>query len=186
MIMMKYQYSLHLRALATAMALEATEFISALFRWVDDTYKSLLPKVNIKEYFWWITTRIIRSIFEYYLSLSRSTAAKTYFDSDSQHQSNFIWWVIKGHLVAKNMLTKSIKDHPIVVIAYNQWLVNNSGRKESMEAKIMATKLKEKVGVIPSLYASSSKIINELNISVASSKKVANTATSKLGYLSNK
>ena len=36
-IMMKSQYSLPLRALATAMVLEATEFISALFRWVDDT-----------------------------------------------------------------------------------------------------------------------------------------------------
>ena len=41
-IMMKYQYSLHLRALATAMALEAVEIISDIFRWVEYTYKLLM------------------------------------------------------------------------------------------------------------------------------------------------
>ena len=84
------------------------------------------------------------------------------------------------------MLTKSNNYHPIVVLAYNQWLVINSGRKESMYANIMAIKLKEKLGDIFSLSASSSKIINEFNISVASSKKAANTAISKLGSISKK
>ena len=81
-ITMKYQYCPPLRALATAMLLEAVEIISDIFRWVEYTYKLLLTEVNVKEDIWWITTRIIRSIFEYYLSPSRSTSAKTSFDSD--------------------------------------------------------------------------------------------------------
>ena len=183
---MKYQYCPPLRALATAMLLEAVEIISDIFRWVEYTYKLLLTEVNVKEDVWWITTRIIRSIFEYYLSPSRSTAAKTSFDSDYCYQITLIWWVIKVHLAANNMLTKSNNYHPIVVLAYNQWLVINSGRKESMYANIMAIKLKEKLGDIFSLSASSSKIINEFNISVASSKKAANTAIIKLGSISKK
>ena len=41
-ISMEYQTYPLLRALATEMALEAVEFISALVRWIDDTYKLLL------------------------------------------------------------------------------------------------------------------------------------------------
>ena len=55
-----------------------------------------------------------------------------------------------------------------------------------MDANIMATKLKYKVDELSSLSASSSKRINELKISVASAKKVANTNTRKLGSLANK
>ena len=40
---------------------------------------------------------------------------------------------------------KYIKNHPIVVGDYTQWLVINSGRQESMDAKVMDTKLKYKV-----------------------------------------
>ena len=53
-----------------------------------------------------------------------------------------IWGVIKGHIAANKMLEKSIKDHPIVVGDYSQWLVSNSGRKEAMDTNIMYTKLK--------------------------------------------
>ena len=84
------------------------------------------------------------------------------------------------------MLAKSIKDNSIVVGAFDQCLVSNSGREESMDANIMATKLKYKVDELSSLSASSSKRINELKISVASAKKVANTNTRKLGSLANK
>ena len=55
--------------------------------------------------------------------------AKTYFDSDSQLRSTLIWGVIKGHLAANKMLENSIKDNPIIVGAYYQWIVSNSGRK---------------------------------------------------------
>ena len=53
--------------------------------------------------------------------------------------------MIKGHLSADKTLEKPIKNHPIVVGSYAQWLVSNSGIKESMDSNIMATKIKYKV-----------------------------------------
>ena len=94
--------------------------------------------------------------------------------------------VIKGHLAADKMLTKTIKDCLIFFGSYAQWLVINSGRKWAIYAKIMATKLKWKVDEISSLSDSSTKSINEFKISVASVKKSADTAISKLGSLSKK
>ena len=62
-ISVQYQPYPHIRALDTAMALKALEFISALVRWIDDTYESLLVGGNTKEDVWRITTRVIRSVF---------------------------------------------------------------------------------------------------------------------------
>ena len=47
-IEMQYQTYLPLSSQATETALKAIRFISALFRWVDDTYESLLAGGNIK------------------------------------------------------------------------------------------------------------------------------------------
>ena len=63
--------------------------------------------------------------------------------------------MIKGHIAANKMLEKSTKYHPIVVGGYDQWLVSNSGRKESMDAKIMTAKLKYEVGELSSTPTSS-------------------------------
>ena len=84
------------------------------------------------------------------------------------------------------MLEKSIKDHRIVVGAYDQWLVSNYGIKESMDSKIMATKLNYKVDELSSSSAYSYKSINELKISVAYAKKASNTAISKIGSIAKK
>ena len=88
--------------------------------------------------------------------------------------------MIKGHLSAKKMLEKSIKDHPIVVGAYTKYFVSNSGIKEGMDAKVMATKLKENLVELYFSSASSSKSINELNISVASTEMAEDTSIRKL------
>ena len=55
-----------------------------------------------------------------------------------------------------------------------------------MDAKIMATKIKDKAYGISSPYDSYSKIINKLNISIAYAKKSANTAISKIESLTKK
>ena len=138
---------------------------------------------NIKEDVLWITSQVIRYIFEDYLDQACSTAAKISFGSDSWRRSTLIWGVIKGHLSANKMMAKSIKDHPIVVGDYDRWIVSNSGRKEAMDAKVMATKLKYDVDDISSPTTSAAKSINELNTSVASVKKAADTAISKVGSL---
>ena len=75
---------------------------------------------------------------------------KTSFDSYYQRLSTLIWGAIKVHIDANNMLEKPIKDHPIAVGYYAQWIVSKSGRKEAMDSKIMATKLKYKVNELPS------------------------------------
>ena len=168
------------------MEFKATEFISSLAMWIDDTYEFLLVGGNIKEDVLWITTQFIRSICEDYLAPARSTDAKTSFDSYSQRRSTLIWGEIKGHLSADNILEKSIKDHTIVVGAYNQWIISNSRRKESMDTNVMATKLKYKVDDLYSSATSSAKSINELKTSVASEKKAADTFIRKLGSLAKK
>ena len=43
------------------------------------------------------------------------------------------------------MLSKTIKDYPIVVGAYAHWFVSNSGKKEDLEAKILAGQVKDRV-----------------------------------------
>ena len=76
--------------LATEMSLKAVKSISSIVRWISGAYKSLLEGANIKEDVWWITKRVIGSIFEYYQAPARSTAAETSFDSDYQLQSTLI------------------------------------------------------------------------------------------------
>ena len=78
------------------------------------------------------------------------------------------------------MLRKSIKDHPIVVGDYAQWLVSNYGRKEDIYDKIMDTKLKDKVDGLYYATTSASKRIDELNTSVAYANKIFDTDISKL------
>ena len=94
---------------------------------------------NIKEDILWITTRVIRSIFEDHLATARSKSAKTSFESKYQRQSTLIWGIIKDHLATNNILAKPIKGYPIAVEAYAQWLVSNSEIKEYMYANTMAT-----------------------------------------------
>ena len=93
----------------------------------------------------------------------------------------------KGPYLAFNkVLAKSTKDHPIVVGDYNQWLVSKPEKKEAMDVKVIATKIKDKVDELSSSTNSAAKRINELKTSVASAEKEADTAIIKLGSLTNK
>ena len=67
-----------------------------------------------------ITTRVIISIFEDYLDPARGTPTRTSFGSDPHFQSTLVWGVIFFHLAEERMLSKTIKDHPIVVGAYDR------------------------------------------------------------------
>ena len=100
------QYHRHpsLKALATEMALRSVEFVFALVRWVDGTYYSLLAGGNIKEDVWWITTRVIRSIFEGYLAPARDTPTRTSFVSDPHRRSTLVWGVIRCYLSEENIV----------------------------------------------------------------------------------
>ena len=84
------------------------------------------------------------------------------------------------------MLEESIKDHPIVVGDFSQWLVINSGRKEATDAKIVATKLKDKADELSSSTNFDAKSINKLKNSIAYENKSSKTTIRKLGSLANK
>ena len=115
----QYQCHPYLKALATEMALRSVEFVSDLVRWVDDTYESLHDGCNVKEYVWWITARVIISIFEDYLTPARATPTRTFFGSDTHRRRTLVWGVIFYNIAGENMISKTTKDHPIVVGAYN-------------------------------------------------------------------
>ena len=100
----QYQRHLYIKELVTEMALRSVEFVSALFRWVGDAYESLLAGGNSKEKFWWVTTRVIRSIFEDYLDPDRATPTCTSFGSDPHRRSTLVWGVILYHLSEENMI----------------------------------------------------------------------------------
>ena len=99
-----YKRHLSLKALATEMALRLVELLSSLVHWVDDTYESLIAVGNVKEYVWWITTRVIRSIFEDYMAPARATPTLKSFGSDPHHWSTLVWGVILCHISEEKML----------------------------------------------------------------------------------
>ena len=94
----------YLKELATEMALNLVECVSVLVRWVDDTFKSLLSGGNVKEYVWWITTRVIISIFEDYMYPYRYTPTRTSFRSDPHRRITLVWGVICCHIDEEKML----------------------------------------------------------------------------------
>ena len=81
------------------------------------------------------------------------------------------------------MLSKRIKDCPIVVGAYARLLVSNSVIKEAIEAKILEGKLMDRVDELSAAASSTTNIISKLSINVAADNKAADQATSKVGAL---
>ena len=100
----KYQHHLSLKKLATEMALRLVDFISSLLYWVDDKYEYLIDVGNYKEYVWWITTRVTRTIFEDYLAPDRATPIRTYFRSDPHRRSTLVWGGIHFHIADEKIL----------------------------------------------------------------------------------
>ena len=174
----QYQCHPYLKALDTEMALILVEFVSALVCWVDYTYEYLISGGNAKEYMLWITTRVTRSIFEDYLDPNRDTSIRTYFGSDPHRRSTLVWVMILCHLYQEK-----IKYHPIVVGAYTQWLVSNSGRNEALDAKILVVKVKDRVDELSAMFSSTTKRTSKLKKTVASYKKAADQTASKVRSL---
>ena len=164
------------------MALRSVDFVSDLVRWFDDTYYYLLAVGNVKEDVGWIITRVIRSIFEDYLAPARATPTRTSFGSDPHRRSTLVWGVIRYHLAEEKMLRK-IKDHPIVVGAYAQWLLINSVRKKALEARILVGKVNDRVDELSATSSCTTKSISKLRTTFAASKKAVDQAASKVSAL---
>ena len=170
-------------ALANVIVLKSVEFVSACVRWMDDTFESLTAGGNLKEDVWWITTKVMRSIFEDYLAPARATPITTSFESDLFRKCTMLWGDIKSHLAVCAMLKQGIKDHPIVVGAYAQWLVSNSGCKEALEAHLLIKSLTSKVDGISSSLKDTASTLSDVKASVVLFKKTADSVLNKVGAL---
>ena len=100
------QYQCHppIMALDMEMDLMYVDFVSALAHWVDDMYDYLIVGRNAEEDMWWITTRVIRSIFEEYMAPYRATPTRTSFGSYPHCWSTMVWGVIRCHIYEENIL----------------------------------------------------------------------------------
>ena len=149
------------------------EFVSDPFCWFDDTYESPTAEGNTKEDLWCITTRVIRSIFENYLAPDRGNPTYTSFESGPHWRITLVSGVILCQLSEENMLSKSIKNHPIVVGEYDQWLVSNSGSKEDLKAKTLTGNLKDYVGDPSATSSFTTKSTRKINMMFAAVNNAA-------------
>ena len=169
-----------LSSLADRMLLKSVDFVSQFIRWVDDTYSLLVAGGNTATDCWWLLTRVGRSIFEDYLTPERLTVTKTSYESQLHQASVLIWGSIRCFLASDRMLQKGFKDHPIVVGAYSQWLVSNSGRKEAMEAKSEVLTVSRSLATTSELATELKRAMNEIKGKVEAAKKTADKALSKV------
>ena len=168
---------------AREMSMESKAFISALISWVDDTHTELTDAGNPAEDVWWIITRVLRAIFEEYFAPARLTSTKTKFASHGHQAATLIWGSMRCHLATVDLVSKGLRDHPIVVGSYAKWLVSNSGRKEALAAQKEVTKVQAS---LTSLRSSAQSDIDkcksacqDLRSKVETVKKTADKALAK-------
>jgi hypothetical protein len=92
-----------------------------------------------------------------------------------------LWGTIKTHVAAVSINERGIKDHPIVVGAYAQWLVRHSGRREAGEALKEAAKAIAIAAELKVSIGSQKGLLAELKTRVEAVKKVADKALVKSG-----
>ena len=185
-IKIAYQDYHTLSDLANAILLKSVEFASSFVCWTDDAHENLMAGGNLKEDIWGITTKVMWSIFEDYLSPAQATHTTTTFESDLFRKCTMFWGVIKSHLATTSMLKKGIKDHPIMVGAYAQWLVSNSGQREAFEAQSMVKSLSSKVDSMSSTIKDTFSALADVKSTITSVKNTADSALNKVGSLKPK
>jgi len=164
-----------LHSLARNVFDSSENLLNALVRYVDDTYKSLVAGGNGRADIWHLLTKIIRSLFEEGLAPHRSTPTGTSFSSKSSRSSIMIWGVLRTYSRSESIVSRGIKEHPVVMSSYPQWLVHNSGKKDAADAKASVSKLEEQLDKLKDI-AATKKALSALESRVDSVKKVADKA----------
>ena len=90
-----------------------------------------------------------------------------------------IWGSIHCFIAAESMLEKGFRDHPIVVGAYSQWLVSNSGRKEAQESQRAVERLLKELTSTTALAKELKSAVAVLEGKVKSAKATADKALSR-------
>ena len=168
-----------LRDLARKISLHSQSFITALIRWVDDTYRHLIASGNEEKSVWWVITTVIKEIFRDYLAPARATPTDIDFEDGVHRCSSFIWGTLKTEVAATRMSTKGIRNHPTVVGAYAQWLVSNNGLKDALSARSEVKKLQSGIDALKGSISDHSKTVSDLKSKVESVKKTADKALTK-------
>jgi hypothetical protein len=168
------------RHLANTLLESSVSFIRALFQWADETYAILHGGGNSKKDSWWIISYVIRSLFTRYFAPVRVCSHRTHFADHQEKASEFIWSAIKCHAATTSLLRTGIKDHAIVVGAFAEWLVHNSGRKEAVEAKESVEELKEEIKALEEALKAQKKTLTEVQAEAVTAKKTADKAFSKV------
>ena len=164
-----------LQSLCITIVSKASEFILQFVRWVDETNSSLINAGNAPADVWALITKVMRSVFEEGLAPHRITPTASKFKDPLEQTSVMIWGVIRTHMATKAMIKRGFKDHPVVVGAYAQWLVSNSGKKDASEAKAAILKLSSTVSDLKDSFASK-KSISSLESRIETIKKVSDKA----------
>ena len=166
-----------LQSLCNAIVGKASDFLLQFIRWVDDTNTTLVGAGNAPADVWALITKVMRSIFEEGLAPHRITPVASKFKDPLEKMSVMIWGVIRSHMATKAILKKGFKDHPVVVGAYAQWLVSNSGKKDASEAKAAIAKVTATVADLKDSFATK-KALSSLESRIETVKKVADKAAS--------
>ncbi len=176
-ISLLYQDYDRLQSLCNSIVGKASDFLLQFIRWVDETNSTLVSAGNAPADVWALVTKVMRSIFEEGLAPHRITPVSSKFKDPLEKTSVMIWGAIRTHMATKAILKKGFKDHPVVVGAYAQWLVSNSGKKDASEAKAAIAKVTATVAELKDGYATK-KALSALESRIDTVKRVADKAAS--------
>ena len=161
------------RILARELLQSSETFIRNLINWVDESYANFTGGGNSPADSWWIITHVIRNMYMRYFAPVRICPHRVHYAGDNIRSGVFIWNAIQTHFATVALEKRGMKDHPIVVGAFAEWLVHNSGRQEASQAKGDLVVIKEEMKNIR-------KSINEVQTKANSAKQTADKAFQKV------
>jgi hypothetical protein len=161
------------RILARELLQSSETFIRNLINWVDESYANFTGGGNSPADSWWIITHVIRNMYTRYFAPVRICPHRVHYAGDNIRSGVFIWNAIQTHFATVALEKKGMKDHPIVVGAFAEWLVHNSGRQEASQATGDLVTIKEEMKNIR-------KSINEVQTKANSAKQTADKAFQKV------
>ena len=178
MIRLAYEDFPELLVLAMRVFESAITFLSSLIRYVDETYANLKAGGNSAQDVWQLMTKVIRALFEEGVAPHRSTPVGNTFSSPQHKASVLIWGVLRTFSTTESIMTRGIKEHPVVMATYPQWLVHNSGKKDAAEAKLSISKLEQELTRVKEGYAKK-QLVSALEHRLEQIKTTADKALSR-------
>ena len=134
------------RRLAIDILHQSMNTVEALMRWIDETHEVLTGVGgNSNDASWFIITKIIRHLFERLFAPARLAPMGLDMEGKNEKGCLVLWAIIQTHMICEDLEVRNIKDHPIVVGAYTEWIEANSGRREAEEVRALNVKLTAQV-----------------------------------------